>query len=51
MIKLRILSNILDPLVISVSVFQNNNIGNTLETNSVYDIPEVQNRFDLIIQN
>ena len=41
MTKLRILSNILVPLVISVLVFQNNNIGNTLETNSVYNIPEV----------
>ena len=51
MTKLRILSNILVPLVISVLVFQNNNIGNTLEPNSVYNIPEVQNKFDFIIQN
>ncbi|MCH6574133.1 MAG: hypothetical protein IH795_02850 [Bacteroidetes bacterium] len=41
MIKLKILSIILVTLIMSVLVFQNNNIGNTLETDSIYDIPEV----------
>ena len=41
MFKLRILSIMLVTLLISVLVFQNNNIGNTLETNSIYDILEV----------
>ena len=51
MIKLRILSIILVTLIMSVLVFQNDNIGNTLDTDSIYVIPEVQSRFDLINQN
>jgi len=41
MIKLKILSIMLLTLLISVLVYQNNNIGNTLETDSIYNIPEV----------
>jgi len=51
MIKLKILSIMLFTLLISVLVYQNNNIGNTLEIDAIYDIPEVQSRFDLINQN
>ena len=41
MIKLKVLSIILLTLLISVLVYQNNNIGNTLETDSIYDIKEI----------
>ncbi len=41
MIKLKIISMMLITLVICVLVFQNDNIGSTLETNLIYDIQEV----------